>query len=163
VITRARARYELAAKDKSHPAFRFFKRNLREATQQFGSFKGALIGAFSAGAGGPALKRTTDLGDRIQKLSIQTGVSTESPRTRGDRPLAVFSLLFSATAPPDTRGSTPAFVVDVSGGWRIRFNSSVREKNRTSAMAYRASAPAGALSRTASEAECRCRSRRLTS
>jgi len=75
-MSRAKATYDLVAENRGEAGIRSFQRSLRKAAGAIGR---AGIAAAGAGIAGFAVmaKKAIDAGDRIQKLSIQTGLSTE--------------------------------------------------------------------------------------
>ncbi len=76
-MARARAEYEITAKDKTARAFSSVKRRFRDAAGAARSFAGQIAGLAGIGGFGALVKSALDAGDEIQKLNIQLGASTE--------------------------------------------------------------------------------------
>jgi len=76
-VSRATASYRLEAEDKSAKAFRSFRGNLQKSVKGLGSLGVKIAAVVGIGGIGAMAKQSLAAADRIQKLSIASGLSTE--------------------------------------------------------------------------------------
>jgi rRNA maturation endonuclease Nob1 len=74
---REQAKYAIVADDQSAKGWNSFKRNVKSAGKAMGGLKTAIAGAVGAAGFGALIKGAIDAGDRVHKLSIKVGASTE--------------------------------------------------------------------------------------
>lgn len=77
MVARAKAQYDLVARDKTDRAFDQVKRKLGGFRSAISGVGAALGGVLAVGGFARFVKGALDAGDEIQKLAIQTGASTE--------------------------------------------------------------------------------------
>ncbi len=76
-MSRASAKYSIEAQDNTAAGLNSVRRNFRSATQSFRSMAGQVAALAGIGGFGLLVKQAIDAGDRIDKLSRQTGNSAE--------------------------------------------------------------------------------------
>ena len=76
-MARARAEYQITAEDKTKRAFNSVQGRLKGMSKGVKTLAFGLAGLVGVGGFGALIKGAIDAGDRINKLSIKTGASTE--------------------------------------------------------------------------------------